>query len=401
LYKEIAMMSGKARKLIILTIVSSVAVSAGSLFEGLLSHAGSGLSAADSAQSSRKSMEGKDESASEMVRNLEALLVDLAEYNICSSLGGQYIPLSSGGSGSGSGTITNTGIIRIDTCSTGEVDHQHLRIELAGTGWQWISRKKEQLGATFTVNENVKFDVKISMVGAFDVAYDKADHIVDIWFVPTQPVVANLRVIGNVDVDTESLWSSIVGIAGTLGGETSGQRAEATINKQGNRMFQSKLSKGMTVIMDLCTGRYYFKLGSFPAGQLPESAGKGRKYLVNSKGILHEGGMLMAGPFDTEKPIIARIDATEGGINASLVCEDNARKIEDAYVNGKELPKPEPLAEGIVQPGRPVTFKVKADPGCKAVLIMRPLEGQKGSSAFDYAAYHEGEKPKPLVDCAR
>lgn len=394
-------MSGKAGKMIILAIVLSAAVSAVIVFEGVLSRAGSGLSAADSAQNSSKSLEGKDVPASEMMRNMEALLIDLAGYNICSRLEGQYIPLSSGGSASGSGTVTNTGIIRIDTCSTAEVDHQHLGIELAGTGWQWISRKKEQLGATFMVNENVKFDVKISMVGAFDAAYDKADHIVNIWFVPTQPVVANLRVIGNVDVDTESLWSSIVGIAGSLGGKTSGQRAEATISRQGNRMFQSKLSKGMTVIMDLCTGRYYFKLGSFPAGQLPESAGKGRKYLVNSKGILHEGGMLMAGPFDIVQPIITRFDATEGGIKASLVCEDNARMIKDAYVNGKALPRTKPLAEGIVQPGRAVTFKVKADPGCKAVLIMRSLEGQKGSSAFDYAAYHEGEKPKPLVDCTR
>lgn len=392
-------MPGKAQGLVIFAIVISVAVLAGS--EGVLYRTGSCLSAADSSQDSRKSKTGKDESVNKMMENLEAMIIDIAGYNTCDRLRGQYIPLSSGGSTSGSGKITNTGIIRIDTCSTAEVDHQHLRIELAGTGWQWISRKKEQLGATFTVNENVKFDVKISMVGTFDMAYDKADHILNIWFVPTQPVDAKLRVIGNVDVDTESLWSSIVGIAGSLAGKTSEQRAEATINKQGDRLFQSKLSKGMTLIMDLCTGRSYFKLGSFPEGQLPESAGKGRKYLVNSKGILHEGGMLMAGPFDTEKPVIARLDVTEGGIKAWLVCEDSAKKTQDAYVNGKALPEAKPLAQGTVKPGRPVTLKVKANPGCKAVLIMKPLEGQKGVSAFDYMAYHEGEKPKPFVDCTR
>lgn len=388
-------------KTIALTLALIAAMWAENTLGGFSPHVESSMCSANGPISGEKLNVRKEGSADQMMEHLRALMTDLAKYNLCDRIRGQYIPLSSGGSSSDGGKSANTGVIRIDSCSTGEVGSRHLRIDLSGIGWQWISRKREKLGATFTVNDYVTFDVKISMAGTFDMAYDKGDHILTVWFVPTQPVDANLRVLGDVNVDTESLWSSIVGIAGSLIGKSPEQRAKRTISKKGDRLFRSKLSQGMTLILDLCTGRHYFKLGTFPAGQLPESAVQGRKYLVNSKGIIHEGGMLMAGPFDSEKPVVARISSTEGIAEASLLCEDSAKKVADAYVNGKALPEVKTLAEGTAQPGMPVTLRVNADPGCKVVMVMVPPKGQKGASVFSYMAYNEGDKPRPFVDCSR
>lgn len=357
------------------------------------------LFAADTAETgSKKSPEKSKRSSKKRIADLNALMIDFAGYNICDRLKGQYIPLSSRGTSSGE-KKTNTGVIRIDTCNTRETDPGHLMLEISGIGWQWVSRKKEQLGATFAVDDNIKFGVKISMLGAFDMAYAQEKHILTLWFVPTRPVDANLKVMGGVDVDTESLWSSIVGVAGSMTGQTPEQRAETAISAQGDRLVRSRLSQGMTLIIDLCTSRHYFKLGTFPAGEIPESSGTGRKYLVNSKGILHEGSVLMAGPFDTEKPVIASLNADQGRIKVSLICEDDAKKTSDAFLNGRILSDVRPLAEDTVQPGRPVTMKVKAKAGCKVVLFMRPSDPLKGVSLFDYSAYHEGAKAKPLVDC--
>ncbi len=343
--------------------------------------------------------EGK--TVSREMESLKALMIDLAAYNVCERLKGRYHLLSSGGSSPEGSKKANTGVIRIDTCNAREIDPKHLRIDLSGIGWQWISRGKEQLGATFKVEDNAKFAVDISMVGTFDTAYDQAEHILTLWFVPTQPVDVNLRVRGGIDVDPDSIWSSIVGIAGSITGKSPEERAEKTIRKQGGRLFQSKLSSGLTLIVDLCSGKHYFKLGTFPAGELPENATPGKPYPANGRGVLHTGSMLAAGPFDTDKPITARFKAVEGGVRVSLVCERDAEKVARAYVNSTLFPGFKPLAEKIIRPGRPGTLRIKSDQKCRVVLLMRPLIGQTATATFNYTVYHEGAKSKPLVDCSR
>ncbi len=332
--------------------------------------------------------------------NLKALMVDLAAYNICERLKGRYHTLSARGSSSKGGKKTNTGMIRIDRCEARETDSKQLHIELSGIGWQWISRDKEQLGATFTVDDNAKFAVDISMVGTFDTAYDQEKHVLNVWFVPSRLVDVDLKVMGNVQVDADSIWSSIVGIAGSLVGKSPEERAEKTIRKQGSRLFQSKLSSGLTLIVDLCSGKHYFKLGTFPAGELPESAAPGKSYLVNSTGVLHPGSMLAAGPFDVDKSLTAAFTAAEGGVRAIFVCEGDAEKITEAYMNDAPLPGIKPLAEKIVRSGKPDTLRIGSDPGCRVVLIMTLPGKQAAAATFDYAAYHEGEKTKPLMDCS-
>lgn len=387
-------------RLIVIAAVISATVWAYSAVQNRDADGGTVLTAAQSSRTEPGKKAPEETTLSDKMENLRAVMIDLAGYQGCERIKGRYRPLSSGGSPSENKEKADTGIIRIDTCNAREIGRNHLRIDISGIGWQWISRKREQLGAKLTVDDNAKFSFRISMVGTFDLDYDQEEHILTLWFVPTQPVDVDLQVKGNVNVDTESLWSSIVGIAGSLAGKSPEQSAQKAIRKQGNRLFQSKLSRGMTLIIDLCTGQRDFKLGTFPQGQLPESATPGTSYLVNSRGILHTGSMLAAGPFDADKPLNVRFDSVEGGLRASLVCEGDAERITRAYVNNTPLPKIKPLDEKIIRPGRPGTMKIVSDPGCRAVLIMRPLSDQADPVTFNYEAYHEGAKAKALVDCS-
>jgi hypothetical protein len=365
----------------------------------LLSGEGPPASGAYPARSGASGSEG----AGDAGENLRSLLIDLTEHNACERLKGRILPLSSGGTPPGSQSSA-VGLLRIDTCRAVKIDPKHLRIDLSGPGWQWVARKKEKLGASFTLDENVRFTADISMQGTFDMSYDQKGHILTIWFVPTQPVEADLRVKGDVRIDRDSLWSAIVGTAGTILGQSPEAQARKSIREEGSQKFTSRLSRGFTVIVDLCTGEHHMRLGTFPAGELPkEPASPGEQiYLVKSRGTLHGRSLLMAGPYDARKPVAARLDVQEGGgVRASLVCEADARKIADAYANSQPLPGVASLAEADARQGKGASMKTRANPGCRVVLVMQPLDNEKAPVTFDYRVYHEGDKPKSLVKCDR
>ncbi len=157
------------------------------------------------------------------------------------------------------------------------------------------SPPREKLETTFKINENVKYLVNISMVGILDMAYDQDDHIDTVWFISTQSVDVKFRVIGDVQVKTESLWASIVGMGASLFGKSPEKRFEKSISQRGVQAYKTKLSHGLTFIIDLCTGQQFTKFGTFPAGKIPDEAmsTQGKSFLVNSRGRLHNGTILM------------------------------------------------------------------------------------------------------------
>lgn len=393
------MVSARYPRIAFSAIVFLLAICVFGIFEGMNLCSDNLIPAAREGRVVPSSAKSRDQG----MDNIRGLMVDLTEYNVCSRLKGQILPLSSGPP-SGSGKSSNTGIVRVDTCIARKTDSKHLRIDISGIGWQWISRRKEQYGAEFKVDDTIRFLVSISMVGTFDMNYDQGKHILTVWFVPTQPVNAGIQLKGNVDVDYDTLWSSIVGAAGTLLGSSPEERAKKTAHSQGSQKFSSNLSRGMTFILDMCSGQQYFRLGTFPAGEIPGNAAPtgGRPYLVNSRGVLHGKSLLMAGPYKTDKPIAARIDVLEGGgVNAALVCEEDAKNIAEAYVNGRAVPQFKALAEQNAQAGKPASLEVKRGSGCKVVMIMRPLHEQRVPVTFTYTVLYRDAKPKPLVRCGR
>jgi hypothetical protein len=80
----------------------------------------------------------------------------------------------------------------------------------------------------------------------------------------------------------------------------------------------------------------------------------------------------MSGPFDAGKPVIARVDVRKGGaVRATMVCQEDARRIADAYKSGSVLPEVEALADATALPGS--AGRLEVPPGAGPLMnAIRP-----------------------------
>lgn len=339
-----------------------------------------------------------------MGENMRELAIDLLNYNACSRLKDRIFVLSQKqGATAGAGKAPSVGSFWIRSCSTTQIDPQHMRVAISGIGWRWLSRKKTAVGAEFELDENVKFEVDISTTGTVDLAYDQEEKIVTGYLVPTDSVDVTIAVTGDLDIETDEIWSSIVGTAAEVAGAAPKQKAEKAIKKKGGRQLRSRLTHGMTVIIDLCTGQQYTKMGTFPAGQLPQSAfdEPEMNFQANSPATLYPNSMVMVGPFATRKPLIAYVEVDSGGpVEAGWLCSYNAEKIAEAYVRNDSLPDVKPIDRRIAKVGEPITMRAERALECRVVLMMKPAEENDSiPPSLLYRVYYEGDVRKPLVQC--
>ncbi len=339
----------------------------------------------------------------EISDDIRELLIDLLAYNACDFLQNRVFALAQKGGASARGGVSPTvGDFWIRSCAASQIDSQHVKISIAGIGWKWISRTRTRAGAEFELDEYVKFQVDVATTGTVDLAYNQQTHVATAYFVPVAPIDVRFGVTADVDVLTEELWSSIVGTAATAVGPSLEQRARESIRKKGSRQFQSRLDHGLTIILDLCTGQRYTRFGTFPPGQLPESAApaKGMNFQANSAALLHMNGILMAGPFAADTPLMAYVEIDSGGpVSVAWIHNSTAEKTAKAYVSNKPPPAMEPIDQQIARAGEPVTMQ--AGPGLErpVVLVMKPARIDSITSRFLYRVYYEGDVRKPLAAC--
>jgi len=299
------------------------------------------------------------------------LLVDLAASRGCEYVRDRVMFLSPGGAESDGESGLVSGVLWIRTCEITQVDPTHVEATLTGIGWRWVDRETDTAGATFELDQNVRFDMALSTTGSFDMAYDPEGHILTLGFAPTQPVEVRFTIRSELDVDAAGLWSSIVGTAADLTGQSPRQRAKEKVRTKGVQAVRSKLSQGFTVIWDLCSGRRNMKFGTKRAQTRPQTPAPSDA--VNTRVTLHRNSMIMAGPFkEGARP--AQFDAVEGGgFEAFWVCQDQAQQIAEQYVAQGQVGDIEPLGYRVIQ--QPETFAPPTGSDCPLVLITRPLAG--------------------------
>jgi hypothetical protein len=346
---------------------------------------------------------GKLAPLAETMNDLRVLLVDLAAKNVCSFHARRFLALSSGGaSGHQPGSPVN-GQLWIDSCSTSEIDPQHLHVELYGKGWRWLARERGSAGATFEIDEYFRFAMRLSMDGTVDVAYDAQDHILTFWYVPTRPVDASFWVTGDLDVRTETLWSSIVGGAASIIGQSPEARTREEIRRRGQRRTRARVSRGLTFVLDLCNGQQFMRMGNLAAGTVPELAFEpgGKIFLANTRTTLHRDGLLMAGGYNTRgERLVARLQVDEGpGVKAAFVCLDAAREVFDAYYAGSDLPAIEPLESVTIRSGEQKELAVGPGTSCMVVLLMQPAAQEDTPVHYRYAVFRPKEAQRELVPC--
>ncbi len=296
------------------------------------------------------------------------------------------------------------GSFQLRSCTAEEIDSHHVRIAVSGIGWKWISRTRKSLGAEFTLNKNVKFQVDMETTGTIDLVYDRRQHVATAYLIPTAPVDVTFDVTGDFDISPDGLWSSIVGTAASVIAESPETRGRQSVRKKGIRRFRSRLDNGATIILDLCSGARYTRFGSFPPGRVPPSATpmEGMNFQANSTAELHTNSIIMAGPYETNKPLVAYVEVkADKPAVVQWYCSYNAEKIADAYVRNEPLPTPTPVDRQVARQGAPVTMKASPDLKCPVVLVMQGEEEETPSVPLLYRVYYEGDELTPLVECEK
>ena len=262
-----------------------------------------------------------------------------------------------------------TGVLWIRECKITN-DGLKVTFNLAGHGWQWTEKTEKKAGGTFELREYVKFAVKASIHGTLDIAYDRNDHIVSMWFSPTQSPDIQFTPLGDVDVDAKGLWSSVIGgVSSVFIGSPEAQGKEKA-EKLGKQQFEHELVRGMTVAIDLCTGYQRFSSGRAPKGSLgPPDAGESRKMPTE----IQPGGLMAFGPYDAPKGMHITVH-TDGPMRMGLACVDQVYPAIDAFVAEQTPVLVDTLAQTDVNGTGKLEVKAQK---CKVAVVARSIANRK------------------------
>lgn len=267
------------------------------------------------------------------------------------------------------------GRLWLDRCSAFP-DGQKLRLEIAGRGFRYIDRDTETFGAEFKVDEYVRFSASFQATAEVDFAYDEAEQLAYLWLAPTAPVQVSIEPLGEIDVRTPGVWSSFLG--GTLSAlpvDSLSERADSQVSEKASKQAASKLAGGYTMVMDVCSGTQETEMDLVPQSQMTKPPAE--KQRSSSKRIrLYPGGFDIDGPHKALKePLVAELTVESGpGLEAEVVCMEEAEALMKAYVAGGELPTPRVLSHIEVGADAAQTVRVAQAP-CEFAVLTRSSKG--------------------------
>lgn len=334
--------------------------------------------------------------------DIDQLLTELASYNYCDQMQGDFLPLrrSEGRSGQ-PGNDPALGRLWLKECRT-RLDGDRVTIEMGGPAWQWVDRESSVAGADFGVSQYVRLSADVEMTGKVDIAYDTADHVVTAWYTPVEPVVATVRPIGDIDVDRMGLWSEVVGGVADLFGQEPAERARERIRSRGSDRFEAELSHGFTVAVNLCTAQRYTTVRKLAEGEVPERPvdPEGRVFADNVRVRLHPNGIDADGSYQTGvHPLNVEVNVEEGGpLRAQLACEQEVAGAVTSFLDLQGVPPLDAKAEQVIAPGRSATLQAETD-DCALGLLFSVPEGVRDPVQFTYLVWTEEARTHPLVRC--
>ncbi|HEY5927882.1 MAG TPA: hypothetical protein VIV11_39620 [Kofleriaceae bacterium] len=288
----------------------------------------------------------------------------------------------------------STGVLWIRDCKITN-DGTKVTFNLGGHGWQWNETTEKKAGGTFQLREYVKFAVKATIPGTLDIAYDKGDHVVSLWFSPTQSPDIQFTPVGDVDVDAKGLWSSVIGGVSSVFLGTPEQQGKQKAEKLGKQQFEHELVRGMTVAIDLCTGYQRFSMGRAPKGNLgPPDPGESRKTAVE----IQPGGLMTFGPYEAPKGMHITVHS-DGPVRMGLACADQVYPAAEAFIAEQD---PE-LVDTLAQTDITGTGKLEIKPQkCKVAVVARSITNQKVTFDWQRPAREIAQSTGgPAIHCER
>jgi hypothetical protein len=302
--------------------------------------------------------------------DLRVMLSDVASAKACEMIEGQFR-----GTRDKDRPGVVTGVLWIRECKISN-DGTRVGFHLAGNGWQWSDQKKKKAGGTFHVQQYVRFDVDVMIPGAFDMAYDRKDHVVSLWFTPSAPPKIDFKPVGDVDVDRESVWASVIGALGSVFASSPEEMAQNEARKQGTGQFETTLADGLAVTINLCTGLSRFNLGRPPKGEMAKpDVGETHQVPVE----IQPGGVMLAGPQLANNGMTVHAETTTGAAHLELMCAKQADAVAAGFIAGREPAATEVL--GAVDVRGKATLKIKPA-SCPVVGVARALDGKPATISW-------------------
>ncbi|HEX7663671.1 MAG TPA: hypothetical protein VF407_04145 [Polyangiaceae bacterium] len=296
--------------------------------------------------------------------DLRVMLAEVASAKACKMIEGQFRPLRDP-----TRPDVVVGLMWIRGCRITN-DGTKVTFDLSGNGWQWADQREEKAGGTFAIKQYVKFAMTAKIPGALDVAYERHDHVVSLWFTPSRTPDVDFEPVGNIAVDKVGLWSSVVGAVGGAIGESPQHLADREAKDQGDHQLTKQLADGISVTIDLCDGLSRFGLGREPKGAMnkPEAGETKRVPIELQKDALMIFGPELVGPAG----YTANVDSPNGSVHVDLACREDAEQLAAAYAENKPLPSIKTLASKDIE-GRGSVRVAKAE--CQVSMIARSTNG--------------------------
>ena len=314
--------------------------------------------------------------------DLRIMLTELASAKACELVRGQFRPLRAPDR-----PDIVTGVMWIRECKVSNVGNK-VTVALAGNGWQWADQQQHKAGGSFTIRQYVKFAMSATIPGTLDIAYAPNDHLVSLWFTPATPPEVTFTPLGDIDVDRKGLWSSVVGAAASVFGQSPEHMAKGEAREQGGRELEKQLADGLSITINLCTGLSRFHLGREPKGTANKpDAGETKKVPIE----LQPNALMVFGP----QPVgaagfTANVESPAGALRLTLACADQADLLAAAYVAGQPLPVVKTLLTKDIQ-GKGTLAIARAN--CQVALIAQQRDPIERALTFDWQ--------RPLTETAR
>lgn len=326
---------------------------------------------------------------------VQQFMNDLLAANACDEIAGKYLPLAAAHAAD-----VTSGRFRVEQCKAQRTDGS-VDLQVSGRGWRWIDREKETLGAQFEVSQYARFEASLDATGTTGLDYAESEKVLALWYEPRRSS-ANVTPIGDPEVEAQGAWGSVLGTVASAFGASPSQQAEQKLEKRATQTFESKIEKGYTVGVNLCTSQRHTKFGKLQPQDLPDPPhpSADQIWMANQRVRLHPAGVDLAGPFqpaDNDLRLELR-GGDQGAIRAQLICNEQATQVAKAFLQDRSLPDVEAADERVVQPNE--LAHLRADTGrCPMVLMTTTAEGTSEAVTYEFMAYSAGEDRKDLVPC--
>jgi hypothetical protein len=296
--------------------------------------------------------------------DLRVMLAEIASSKACEMMKGALKGLRA----EGNHDLT-TGILWIRDCKITN-DGTKIMFHLTGNGWQWSEKVEKKAGAKFELREYVKFGVDVKIPGTLDIAYDRHDHVVSLWFSPTQTPDIKFTPLGDVDVDAKGTWSSVLGAVSSVFAQSPEEQGKKKAEQIGHQQFVNEMVQGMTVAIDLCTGYQRFSIGRPQKGNLgPPDPGESRQRPIE----IQPGGLMAFGPYFAQDGMHVNVHS-DGPIRVGLACADKLYPTALQFINEQPESVIDTLAQKDINGTGSLAVK---DQRCKVAVVIRSLAHQK------------------------